>query len=109
MSTPAAPDVFAAKGVVIVRDKVVHSLNPKIVVGSSIKGGGRALYAREPLAKGEWVWREVADLEVPSRDWAYLSALPEAARREFLHYSYCACAHRPPRARCVTPNQPDVP
>lgn len=87
----SAPEALGMNGVTIVNDKVVASLNPKIVTGTSVKGGGRGLYAREPIAKGEWIWKEMAGLESIPRSWEFIAALPEASRNIYLHFAYCEC------------------
>jgi hypothetical protein len=83
-------------GVIIIKEKCVPTLNPKICLGSSFKGGGRGLYARERIAKNEWVWREEKGDEFAAiaRTVEEIMALPEDARRTFFHFAYCECGHR---------------
>ena len=84
-----ASEKLGVNGVAVVKETVVPSLNPKICLGTSIKGGGRGLYAKELIAKGEWVWKEVPGFECVFRSWDFIAALPEASRRAYLHFAYC--------------------
>lgn len=89
MATEDAREVLGKGDVTVVKADVVASLNPKICLGTSIKGGGRGLYAKEPIAKGEWVWKEMEGLESTPRTWDFIEALPEASRNTYLHFAYC--------------------
>ncbi|MDR3742642.1 MAG: hypothetical protein P4L40_26795 [Terracidiphilus sp.] len=79
-------------GVTILKETCVPSLNPKICLGTSTKRGGRSLYAKEAIAEGEWIWRDVPGYEAAPKTWEFIAALPEAARRNFQHFCYCACS-----------------
>lgn len=76
-------------GVTVVAATCVPSLNPKICLGTSHKGGGFGLFAKSSIAKGEWVWREVAGFESKPRTYASLDGLPADAKRAYLHFAYC--------------------
>jgi hypothetical protein len=88
-----SPEALSVKGVAVIKETCVASLNPKICLGTSITGGGRGLYAKEKIAKGEWVWKEVDGFESIQRDWAFIEALPKSARRAYLHFTYCEWGH----------------
>jgi hypothetical protein len=88
-----SPEALSVKGVAVIKETCVASLNPKICLGTSITGGGRGLYAKEKIAKGEWVWKEVDGFESIQRDWAFIEALPESAKRAYLHFTYCEWGH----------------
>ena len=77
-------------GISILKETCVPSLNPKICLGTSnVKGGGRGLYAKELIKAGEWIWRDVPGYAATSKSWAFVTALPEAARKNFLHFATC--------------------
>jgi SET domain-containing protein len=60
-------------------------LNPRIEVrGSDIEG--RGLFAREPIAAGEFIWQKDADERAYTQ--AEIDAMPEAQRQNFYNYSY---------------------
>ena len=89
----SAPETAASRGYTVITETCVPMLNPKICLGTSIKGGGRGLYAKERIAAGEMVWREKYDLglEAIPRSWEYIEGLDEEPKQIYLHFSYCAC------------------
>jgi hypothetical protein len=78
-------------GVTVLKETCVPSLNPKICLGTSAKRGGRGLYAKDFIAKGEWIWRDVPGYSAAPKSWEELSELPESALNNFLHFCYCTC------------------
>ncbi len=76
-------------GVVILKESCSPCLNAKICLARSSKRGGRGLFAKQRIAKGEVVWRQ--DDASSSKAYAidYVMALPEEAKKAFLHFAYC--------------------
>ncbi len=100
-------EMLGRGGVTVIKETVAPSLNTKICLASSVKGGGRGLFAKERIAKDEVVWREVETFQCKPRSMEFVMALPEAARKNFLHFAYCTC--RPP-VRCIrTLAEPPLP
>jgi hypothetical protein len=78
-------------GVTVLKETCVASLNPKICLGTSAKRGGRGLYAKDFIGKGEWIWRDAPGYAAAPKSWEQLSELPESALKNFLHFCYCTC------------------
>ena len=57
--------------------------------GVAHQGGGRGLFAKEKIAKDEVVWKEVETFQCKPRTMEFVQSLPDAARRNFLHFAYC--------------------
>ena len=74
---------------VMLKETVAPCLSPKICLARSSKRGGRGLFAKERIAKGEVVWREVDTSSSKSYTIDYVMALPEEPKKAFLHFAYC--------------------
>ncbi len=86
---PVSVELLGNDGVTVVKETCVPSLSPKICLASSKKGGGYGLFAKAPIAKGEVIWQEVETFASAPRTIEFVKSLPEAARRNFLHFAYC--------------------
>lgn len=86
MDTSCDPSVV--DGLVMLKETLAPCLSSKICLARSSKRGGRGLFAKERIAKGEVVWRDASHSKTYTI--AEVMAFPEEARRVFLHFSYCA-------------------
>lgn len=83
-----AAAALAARGITVLKETCIPTLNPKICLGTSHKGGGKALYAKETIPAGESVFIDLPEHAVREWTWDELKDLPEAALNAYLHYAY---------------------
>ncbi len=90
-AAPSFVDVLRDKGVVVLAEVCKPNLHASICLGSSPETGGRGLYAKHRIGKGELIWMEAKGMDPVPRTYAQIAELPEEARTVFLHFSYCKC------------------
>ena len=82
-------DFSSVDGTVVLKETCSPSLSHKICLARSSKRGGRGLFAKERIAKGEVVWRMTDTHSSKADPIDEVMAMPDDARKAFLHFAYC--------------------